>query len=358
MKKQLIIALCFVASILAGTNSVLAGSSPANTSLTFLSVPINARSGGMGEMGVATTPDLYSHYTNSAKYAFLNESWKGGLNLAYTPWLRNIVDDMDIAGVSGYYRVNELSTFSTSFRYFNMGSMEFINQDQQVIGSHSPYELAFDLSYTRKLSNTFAMSVAFRYAASNIAGNVDSYYDYQTAHSVSVDVNAYFQKTVGNNNLISAGAAVTNIGTRLDYGDDRKYFLPAQFKLGINYLTTFTEEHSLSFGVEFDKYLVSTDADDYDKSVFGNMGASLSGGKFFKEMLYKVGAEYGYRDFLFGRLGYSYEDMSYGNQKFLTFGMGVVYKILHFDVSYLVPTSTISVNPMENTIRLSLGINF
>ncbi len=356
MKKQLILALgLFIAPC--GVIKAQETYNSSNTSMTFLSVPVNARSGGMAEMGVATSPDGYAHYTNAAKQVFLDESWKGGASLSYVPWLRNLIGDMEISGVSGFYQLNDVSTISASFRYFAMGEVEYTNMEQQVVGSHRPHELAADFAYARKLSENFSMALALRYGLSNIAKGSNAYNEYQIANTFSFDVNAYYQQNLNQSNLLSAGAAITNVGSKVKYSNDREYFLPTEFKLGVNNRTMLDEENSLAYGLELANFLVPS-SNDLGENVFSNMAASFSGGKFFKEMQYKIGTEYAYNNFLFARMGYSFAKRAYGSQQFLTFGAGTTYKILSFDLSYLVSTSNISKNPVANTLRLSLGVKF
>lgn len=361
MKKLIITAVCLVGFFTAGAQEAGSAYNPANNAMSFLSVSVDARSGGLGEMGVATLPDMYSHQTNAAKYMFADPDRRRGINLYYAPWLRNLVKDMSIAGLSGFYRIDNLSAVSASFRYFAMGEMKFMNEEQQATGSHNPYEMALDVAYSRKLSRTFSMSVGLRYGLSNIAGDINAYYEYKTAHVVAFDLNAYYHKELdlgGMKSVLGVGAGLTNIGGKVKYGEDRDFFLPAELRLGANLCLLLNEGHSLALGVELGKYLVSSSAADADKNVFANIGASFSDGAQMQEIVYKAGLEYGFRNFLFARAGYSHENEQHGDRRYLTFGAGVVYKILHLDGSYLVPTSSGNVNPLENTFRISMSVNF
>lgn len=360
MKKMIITAACLAGLFSAEAQESGSSYNPANTAMTFLSVPVDARSGGLGEMGIATSPDNYSHQTNAAKYVFLDAERRGAANLFYAPWLRNLVKDMSIAGASGFYRIDNLQTVSASFRYFSMGEMKYVDEEQQVTGEHNPYELAVDLAYSRKLSRSFAMSVGFRYGVSNIASGANAYYDYKTAHVVAFDLNAYYQgefEVFGLKSVLGAGAGISNIGGKVKYSDERNYFLPAELKLGAGLTTALNKEHSLLLGIELGKYLVSSRAEDQDKNVFASLGASFSDGAQLREIVYKAGAEYGYRDFLFARGGYSHEGERQGDRRYLTFGAGAVYKMFHVDGSYLVPVSG-GINPLENTFRISMSVDF
>lgn len=360
MKKIIITAACLACALLGKAQETGASYNLANTAMTFLTIPVDARSGGLGEMGIATTPDNYSHQNNAAKYVFLDGDKKGGINLYYAPWLRNLVKDMSIAGISGFYRIDNLQTVSASFRYFSMGELKYSNEDQQVTGNHNPYEMALDVAYSRKLSESFSMSLGLRYGVSNVAGEVDAFFEYKTAHTVSFDLNAYYRKELsllGMNSVWGVGAGILNIGGKVKYGEGRDFFLPAELKIGTNLSTVLNENNSLSLGLELGKYMVSSQGDDRNESVFSNIGASFSDGAQMKEILWKAGLEYGYNDFLFVRAGYSHESEEKGDRQYLTFGAGVVYKMFHLDGSYLVPTSG-RMNPLENTFRISMGVSF
>lgn len=360
MKKIIITAACLACAFLGKAQERGASYNLANTAMTFLSIPVDARSGGMGELGIATAPDNYSHQNNAAKYVFLDPEKKGGVNLFYAPWLRNLVKDMSIAGISGFYRIDNLQAVSASFRYFSMGELKYRDDEQQVTGEHTPYELAVDLAYSRKLSESFSMSLGFRYGLSNVAGNASAYYEYKMAHVVAFDLNAYYHKELdvfGMKSILGAGAGISNIGGKVKYGEERDFFLPAELKLGADLAMALDNEHGISLGAELGKYLVSSDEGDRRDNVFSNIASSFSDGAQMKELIWKVGAEYGYNDFLFARAGYSHESEEKGDRQYLTFGAGVVYKMLHLDGSYLVPTSG-RMNPLQNTFRISMSVNF
>lgn len=332
----------------------------ANSAMTFLTIPSDARSGGMGDMGVATPVSGYAHQNNAAKYLFMDRDKTGGVNLFYAPWLRNLVKDMSIAGLSGYWRIDELQSVSASFRYFSMGDLKFMNNDQQETGSHTPHEMALDVAYARKLGDNFAMSLALRYGSSNIANGSNNYYEYKAAHVVAFDLTGYYRKeleVLGMSSTLGAGFALTNVGTRVKYGEDRKFFLPANLKLGANLASDLDEQNGLSLGFEVGKYLVSSDPADLDKSVFGGIGNSFTDGAQMKSLLWSVGAEYDFDKTVFVRAGYHYENKERGDRQYLTFGVGAAYKIIHLDGSYLVPTSGVH-NPLANTFRLSMSIDF
>ena len=359
MKKTL-----FTIALVAGTLCAKAQQTDtynlANAGMTFLTIPVDARSAGMGDLGVATTVSNYAHQHNAAKYLFADPAQKGGISLGYTPWLRKLVKDMNIASVSGFYRIDDLQTVSASFRYFSMGDLRLIDDEQIEGTTSSPYELAVDLAYSRKLGENFAMSLAMRYGVSDIARHAGSYYTNKTAHVLAFDLTAYYRKDIslfGQSTLLGAGFAVKNIGSKLKYGEDNKLFLPGELKLGANLATNLNAHNRVSLGLELGKYLVSADPADADKSLFSGIAASFNDGAQFKEIVWQLGAEYGYNEMLFLRAGYFHENEKRGNRQYVTFGAGVAYKSVHLDGSYLVTTSNRN-NPLENTFRLSLSMDF
>lgn len=358
--KKIIITVAFLAGVFVGKAQEKDTYNLANSAMTFLTIPSDARSGGMGDMGVATPVSGYAHQNNAAKYLFLEKEHRGGLNLFYAPWLRNLVKDMSIVGVSGYWKIDALQSVSASFRYFSMGDLKFVDADQQLTGSHNPHELALDIAYSRKLGEDFAMSLALRYGSSNIANGSSNYYEYKAAHVVAFDLTGYYRKdmeVLGMKSLLGAGFALTNIGSRVKYGQDRRFFLPADLKLGLNLASELDNQNGLSLGFEVGKYLVSSDPADLDKSVFGGVANSFRDGALLKSLLWKVGAEYNFDRLVFIRAGYHYENKERGDRQYLTFGAGVAYKIVHLDGSYLVPT-TGNHNPLANSFRLSMSIDF
>lgn len=326
-----------------------------NMAMTFLTLPVDASSAGQGEMGVATLPDGYAHSNNAAKYIFLDAGIKGGGQLFYLPWLRQLVKDMSVSGASGFYRIDDLQVVSTSFRYFSMGSLQYVDEQQQQSGDLNPYELAVDVAYSRRLSRTFSLSLGFRYGVSDVADDENAFYKYHAAHTIAFDLSGYYRKEValfGQEGIWGMGFAVTNIGNRVKYADNRIFFQPATLKAGVN-LTALFERSCLSLGVEFNKYLVASDGDPA-RSVFENIGASFTSGAQLEKMVQKIGMEYRFHDFLSGRIGYFHENRERGNRRYLTFGAGLSYKNIHLEGAYLVPVSE-RITPLENTFRLSAG---
>lgn len=324
-----------------------------NVGMTFLSVSADARSGGMGELGVATLPDSYSHQQNAAKYLFLDSRYKGGVNLFYVPWLRQLVNDMSIAGISAYYKIGQLQGVSASFRYFSLGDLQKTDENMQALGEDTPHEMAFDVAYARQLGKCFSMSVAFRFAVSDIVSN------YRKAYVVACDLCGYYERlfyTDKTSYKLGVGFALGNIGNKIDYGPEDRLFLPADLKMGVNWSGTFARWHGLSVGVEGGKYLVASGENNRSNSVIRNMRHAFAAGEIHRAY-WKTGLEYNFHELLFGRMGYCHEGKSGLQRQYMTFGAGIRFMRVHFDVAYLVPQSRRN-HPMDNTFRLSAGISF
>lgn len=233
---------------------------PINTAVPALSIAPDARGGGMGDIGAATTPDVHSQYWNPAKYAFHYS--KAGVSLSYTPWLRKIVNDVALAYVSGFYKLgdNDQQAIGTSLRYFSLGEIAMTEYGGAVYNQVTPYEMAFDVSYSRKLSESYSMAVALRYIRSDMGAGVDD--DIQAGNAFSADVAGYLNKYVvlGNSECLWAlGFNVSNIGTKISYdGGTTNQFLPTNLKIGTSLLYPLDDYNTISFNLDLNKYLVPT----------------------------------------------------------------------------------------------------
>lgn len=335
------------------TQSALSDYNFTNVGMTFLSVVTDARSGGMGEIGVASLPDDYSHQQNASKYIFMNPERKGGVNLFYVPWLRHLVNDMNITGLSGYYRIGGEQSVSASFRYFSLGDLRKTDVNLQPLGDHNPYELAFDAAYARQLGKYFSMSLAFRLAVSDVVQK------YRKANNVSFDLGGYYCRSVYTDKTLyklAIGYALTNVGNKINYGPDDKLFLPSELKIGIGLTGVFRKDHQLSVGLEGGKYLVSSKEEDRDHSLLKNIGAAFSAGE-INRIFWKVGFEYGFQEMVYGRVGYFNEGKAGLQRKYTTFGAGIRFMRIHLDAAYLVSHARNN-HPLDNSFRLSAGINF
>ena len=341
------------------------------TAVPFLRISPDARSGGMGDLGVATTPDAGSGLWNMGKVAF-NKS-QAGLSGTYTPWLKDVVNDVYLASLSGYFKLDENQAISGSLRYFSLGNIQFTDGTGQDLNSFRPREFGIDVGYSRKLNSKNGIGIALKYINSNLTGGTTvGSTTYKTGSAVAADLGWYHdgRNTAGNG--WSFGAALTNLGSKIAYTNnaDQKDFIPANLGFGTNYAKVFNAQNSINFGLEINKLLVPTPpsdpataqqiADYRKKSVIGSWFSSFgdADGGFseeLKEYQVSLGAEYWYNQQFALRAGYFYENKTKGNRRYFTTGVGVKYNIFGFNFSYLIPTgSGVNRNPLSNTLRFSV----
>ncbi len=381
MKKLSILVICLAALQAKAQDRVI------TTGVPFLLVAADARSAGMADQGVATSPDVFSQQYNPAKYAFAND--KNGIGISYTPYLTELVNDISLAQLNYYNRINERSAFAGSLRYFGLGEIELRQNFDDPPNIVKPNELALDASYALKLSDRFAMAVAGRYIRSNLR-IPDGTGDAKPASSFAVDIAGFFQSEetalADFNGRYRIGFNLQNLGPKIKYdaaaGDDNANFLPANMRLGGGYDFIFDEFNKVSVGLEVTKLLVPTPQDpdlngdgeitdeeraenneDYRNinwvsGIFQSFGDAPDGfSEELKEFTYSAGAEYSYQDSFAFRLGYFSEHETKGARKFFSLGAGFKYTTLKLDVSYLFSASQVK-NPLENTLRFSLTFNF
>ena len=357
------------------------------TGVPFLLVAADARAAGLADQGVATSADNFSQQWNPAKYAFALD--KQGFSISYTPYLTQLVNDISLGQINYYNRINERSAFAGSLRYFGLGDIELRqtdSPDEQALVV-TPNELAFDASYSLKLSETFSMAVAGRFIRSNLKiVSVDS--DVKPANTFAVDVAGFFQseEIAFNefNGRYRLGFNFQNMGPKISYDNDEfsTNFLPATMRLGGGFDFILDDYNKVTASVEFAKLLVPTPQDpdldrdgtvtpeeraenneDYRKiswvsGMFQSFGDAPDGfSEELKEFTYSVGAEYLYQDSFAFRMGYFNESPLKGARKFFSLGAGFKYNVVKIDVSYLFSASRVK-NPLENTLRFSLTFNF
>ena len=347
------------------------------TGVPFLLITPDARAGGMGELGVATSPDAYAQQWNPAKYAFIESN--NGLGLSYTPYLRQLVDDIFLGSLTFYNKINDRSAWATSLKYFSLGNIQFNESIAGTIidqGSKRPNEITLDISYSLKLSEKFSMSVAGRYIRSDLKINLDM--DATSANSLGVDIAAFYQSNsfgMGNQDAVfRTGFNISNIGPRLKYDEGgQKDFIPTNLRVGSGIDVILDESNILGLNIEFSKLLVPSPIAFYDennnlyyrqpdvsffKGILESFGDAPDGTKEeLKEITWAVGAEYKFAENFALRTGYFNESEEKGSRRYLTFGAGFKYNNTNIDISYLSSTSKIR-NPLENTLRFSLTINF
>lgn len=354
---------------------------PINTAIPSLSIAPDARGGSMGDNGVATTPDVNSQYWNPAKYAF-NYS-KAGVSLSYTPWLRKLVNDVALVYLSGYYKLgdSDRQALGASLRYFTLG--EVIESRDGGTGNTltlNPYEMAFDVSYSRKLSEIFSMAVALRYIRSDMGAFSDA--DMVPDNAFSADIAGYLEKYVilGNSECLwSFGFNVSNIGTKVSYdGGNTNQFLPTMLKIGTGLLYPIDDYNRIGVYLDLSRYLVPTAPihegttpeeeqaylDKYEAynnmspitGIFKSFGDSPNGFKGeLEKIMASIGMEYSYNEQFFVRGGYYYENKYQGNRQYFSVGAGFRMSVFQLDAAYLI--STVQSNPLDQTLRFSLSFD-
>lgn len=387
MIKELRISTFIVAFSLLAVLSVWAQKkntfAPVNTAVPSLSIAPDARGGGMGDNGASTTPDINSQYWNPAKYAFMYS--KAGVSLSYTPWLRKLVNDVALANLSGYYKIgdSDLQAVGASLRYFSLGDVPYNPLTGEQTGySVSPYEMAFDVSYSRKLSESFSMAVAMRYIRSDM-GTDPADESRVPGNAFAADIAGYLEKYVilGNSECLwSFGFNVSNIGTKISYdGGEHNEFIPTTLRLGTGLLYPIDDYNRIGLYLDLSKYLVPslpylqegyTDEEkaEYDKKkedynnvsgisgIFKSFGDSPDGFKGeLQEVMVSIGAEYSYNEQFFLRGGYFYENANKGNRQYFSVGAGFRMSVFQLDAAYLV--STVQSNPLDQTLRFTLSFD-
>jgi hypothetical protein len=322
------------------------------TVLEFLDYSIDSRSSAMGAAGIATSGDIYAYNNNPSKYLFDNV--KGGIGVSYTPWMRNLVKDMFIMSVGGHYIIDSVQSISASCRGFSLGNITFRDQQGERTNSANPYQLSFDAAYSRKLSEYFSASIAFRASMADLFQRVDGY---NVGYGVTGDLSVYFNKGITFISLpskITAGASLTNIGTKVSFRKNSgSYFMPAAFRLGFALTSNLDNDNSLMIAGEMMRSLVPTKVENLDDSSIGGIFSSISEGN-WNSMGWSIGAEYSYSKLIFGRMGYHYESELHGMRQNLAFGVGMALNFFNLDFSYLVPTGSYN-DSMGNIIRVSLA---
>jgi len=334
------------------------------TAVPFLRISPDARAGGMGDLGVATSPDASAGFWNMGKVAF-NES-KGGIAATYTPWLKNLVNDVYLASLSGYYKFSDDQALTVGLRYFSLGNIQFTDQNGNINGNGKPREFGIDAGYSRRLTSKLGLGVALRYINSDLAsGAVSGSNTYKVGSSVAGDIGLYYDNKSEAGNGFTFGATMTNLGAKISYTDnaDQKDFIPANLGLGFTWNKAFDEQNKIMLGADFNKLLVPTldgnpptqaDIDAYrKKGVAGSWFSSFS--DFPGQANVSLGAEYWYNNQFAFRAGYFWEDKSRGNRRYFTAGLGLKYNIFGLNFSYLAPSgSGVTQNPLSNTLRFSV----
>ena len=350
------------------------------TAVPFLMISSDARASGIGEQGVATSVDNFSQHWNPSKYVFSENS--SGIAFSYTPYLSKLVNDIFLANVSYYNKINERSSWSASLKYFSLGDIDILQNPLDIPIVENPNELTLDASYTLKLSENFAMGITGRFLMSDVKlQTLDS--ETEAATSVAVDISGFYQSDVSSYNnfdgIIRAGFNISNIGPKMKYSKvngGTESYIPTNLRLGSGFEFIFDSSNSLAVTLEINKLLVPSPSEEvlnangevvayrqpdvgFLAGMFKSFGDAPDGmAEEIKELTYGLGLEYSFNKSFFLRTGYFTEHELKGSRKFATIGTGFkTSKDLIVDLSYLISTSDV-ISPLENTIRLSLGFNF
>lgn len=348
---------------------------PVNYGVTSLAIAPDARAGGLGDIGAATEADANSQYWNSAKYPF--NIARAGVSVSYTPWLRQLVNDINLANVAGFYRLGDYNALSASLRYFSLGEVALSGDENAM--TINPYELAVDVGYSRMLSERFSMGVTLRFIYSDIT------YDYTSESSAGkafgADISMYrlgYFMMGPRECSFAWGLNLSNIGSKISFGgDDNSEFLPTNMRLGMNWTIPFNQHNRLSILADANKLLVPTypkqrdgeaDVDYTDRvqrnyydispitGIFKSFSDAPGGFKEeMQEIQWSVGMEYNYNDRFMVRLGYHHEAETKGNRKYVTAGAGFKMSVFSIDAAYVF--STAQSNPLDQTMRFTLGFD-
>lgn len=347
------------------------------TAVPFLMISADARASGLGEQGVATSPDAFSQHWNPAKYVFLDN--KSGVGVSYTPYLSKLVSDVFLANLNYYNVIDERSSWSTSFKYFSLGDIDILQNPQDIPYLENPNEFTLDASYILKLNDNFSLGVTGRYLMSDVKlQSVDS--DSSSASSFAVDISGFYQSSErayeNFNGLWRFGFNISNMGPKMKYEElGKNNFIPTNLKLGSAFDFIFDSSNKLSINLELNKLLVPSpsvpiyNSNDqiigYNQAdvtflsgLFKSFGDAPDGfSEELKEVTLSIGFEYTYNDSFALRVGYFGENEDKGARKYVTFGTGFSLEEIDLDLSYLLSSSSV-ISPLENTLRFSFTYNF
>lgn len=346
------------------------------TVVPFLTIAPDSRSGAMGDVGAATTADVYSMHWNPAKYAFIDG--EGGLGIAYSPWLRTLVPDINLAYLVGYYRIDDKQVISSSLYYSSLGDIPFTDNYGNNLYDFKASEFSLDAGYSRQLTDNLSGAIAFRFIYSNLTGGFfDGTTETKPGTSFAADISFYYLKEIdisGKDGEISAGTNISNLGSKMSYTDDREPdFIPMNFKLGGGAAIYLDKYNKLGLNLDINKLLVPTppirdlttqeiiSGKDPNVSVpvaiFQSFADAPGGFKEeLREFTFSTGVEYLYNNQFAIRGGYFHEHASKGNRKYFTAGAGIKMSVFSLDFSYLMPL--VHNHPLARTLRFSLSFDF
>lgn len=383
----------FSLAAIAGFALPVLATNPVITAMPSLSIAPDAHAAGLGDIGAATTPDLNSQHWNAAKYAFMDS--RGGLTANYTPWLRKLVSDIDLAYLAGYYKFDDLQAISASFSYFSMGAVQLIDYSGTAFQEAHPNEWSLDVAYSRKLHEYVSMAVALRFLYSDLNNGTNSSVsgsalELHPAWTFAGDLSLYYRQPIDlpmGQSYFALGFNLSNMGGSMTYDDGAtRNFIPTNMRLGVSYELPFDNYNRLMFALEANKMLVPTryskfaanDSTHYlTDSEYASINPVVGWGRSFcdapgylnettnkwvspaveelQEIQWAVGIEYSYNRQFFGRVGYSHENYYKGNRRYVTLGAGFKLSIFSLDFAYCIATN--ASNPLNNTMRFTLGFD-
>ncbi len=366
-----------------GGNDFLGAARPITTAVPFLTITPDARSGAMGDVGVAISPDVNSAYWNMGKLATIDKKY--GIGVSYTPWLAKLVNDMSISYLTGFYKPTKEQAFSFSMKYFNLGELQITTETGQELQKIRPKEYMFALGYSRKLSEKLGVGVAGKFIYSNLMGSLQNSNNSQSKPGISgaVDVGVYYKTDINlgaGSNSLALGATITDVGSKMSYSDAKNANpIPTALKLGTAFTTEIDPYNKITFAFDAVKLMTPSPAfkridtaasgrvyyipvSTNEKGLFSGMFGSFSDapGGFKEEMqeiIWSGAVEYWYNDLFAARAGYFHESKFKGNRQYMTFGFGVKYQSFGLDFAYLVPTGNRN-SPLAETLRFSLHYMF
>lgn len=329
------------------------------TAAPSLRIPPDARAGGMGETGIATSPDANSGFRNLAKTPFAAD--RNAIAVNYTPWMRDVADGMYLLSLSGFHRPDSMQAIGASIRYFNLGDFSLQDHNGNLLQMARPHDLVVDAGYARRLSDKIGVGIALRYISSSLSNGTVDGLTYKPGETIAGDLSVYYNGLNEKGQGFTAGLALTNLGARISYANGgQKEFIPANLGLGAAYTAVMEERHRITVAADVNKLLVPAMPEDEAKMEdYYHTGIVESWTKSFSNSAfqYSFGAEYTYMDCFSARTGYFLENMQQGNRKGFTAGLGVRYNMLQIDMSYMAPSGNgVTRSALSNTLRF--GIQF
>jgi len=337
------------------------------TAVPFLRISPDARAGGMGDAGIALSPDANASFWDQGKIPF--SSTPDAIGVTYTPWLKDIAQDVYMISLAGYHKLDDDQAFSAGIRYFNLGQIQFTDASGNYLNTGRPHEFAIDLGYSRKISNTLGIGVALRYINSSLANGLSTNgITYKAGNTIAADLSIYGDNRSDDGSGLTYGLAFSNLGGKIGYTDnaETKDYIPANLGAGLAYTWAYQEEHKFTLAVDVNKLLVpappvynpdDTTGFDQELNDYHTQSVFSSWFKSFSNSAYaaSLGAEYTYNDQFSLRAGYYKESKQAGDRSFFTAGVGFKYQVFNFNFSYLAPSGNgVTRNPLSNTLRFGV----